>query len=160
MNRLKNYTFGAVLGALVGVLILHPFSMIFSEMIHPEMTLELNGLKNAFNPHHLPMALFFGILGTIAGTLNVFFVLSLTSVKKRVRLLEKLLPICAYCKKIRDDRGKAGDAGQWHQVEHYISKSTDTVFTHGMCPDCYDNVMKELDEEKENTPASSGTATP
>jgi len=48
----------------------------------------------------------------------------------RVRVLEGLLPICSYCKKIRDD------AGEWQGVEHYIGAHTGVDFTHGICPTC------------------------
>jgi len=48
----------------------------------------------------------------------------------RVRVLEGLLPICSYCKKIRDD------SGQWQPVEGYISGHADVDFTHGICPSC------------------------
>ena len=47
-----------------------------------------------------------------------------------VKTLSGLLPICAGCKKIRDDKG------YWHQVEMFISEHTDAIFTHGLCPDC------------------------
>jgi len=47
-----------------------------------------------------------------------------------VKTLGGLLPICASCKKIRDDEG------YWNQVENYIVKHTDVKFTHGICPDC------------------------
>jgi len=47
-----------------------------------------------------------------------------------VKSLSGLLPICASCKKIRDDQG------YWSQVESYIQKHSDATFTHGMCPDC------------------------
>jgi hypothetical protein len=48
-----------------------------------------------------------------------------------VKLLKGLLPICAWCKKIKDD------AGYWQQVEHFIhSYNSQLDFTHGMCPDC------------------------
>ena len=50
--------------------------------------------------------------------------------EERIRKLEGLIPICAGCKKIRDDRGF------WQQVEEYISNHSDAVFTHGLCPDC------------------------
>lgn len=49
---------------------------------------------------------------------------------ERVQLLSGLLPICAACKKIRDDEGN------WHQIESYISKHSQAKFSHGMCPDC------------------------
>jgi DNA-binding response OmpR family regulator len=47
-----------------------------------------------------------------------------------VRLLGKLLPICSYCKKIRDDKN------YWQQVEGYITKHAQVQFTHGICPTC------------------------
>lgn len=47
-----------------------------------------------------------------------------------VRTLSGLLPICAWCKKIRDD------AGYWRQIEGYLSAHTDATFSHGICPDC------------------------
>jgi hypothetical protein len=54
-----------------------------------------------------------------------------------VKTLGGLLPICASCKKIRDDEG------YWSQVEQYIGKHTDAKFTHGICPDC---AKKALDD--------------
>jgi len=53
----------------------------------------------------------------------------------RVRRLHGLLPICSYCKKIRDDRN------YWRQVESYISEHSDAAFSHGICPDCYERVV-------------------
>lgn len=47
-----------------------------------------------------------------------------------VRTLQNFLPMCAYCKRIRDDEN------YWHGVEAYISKHTRTSFSHGICPDC------------------------
>lgn len=48
----------------------------------------------------------------------------------KVKLLSGLLPICAKCKKIRDDKG------YWNQIEEYISANSDALFTHSICPDC------------------------
>ena len=48
----------------------------------------------------------------------------------KIKTLSGLLPICAGCKKIRDDKG------YWNEVEGYIEKHSDASFTHGMCPDC------------------------
>ena len=58
----------------------------------------------------------------------------------RVRQLQGLLPICAYCKKIRDDQN------YWSQVESYISKHADVQFSHGICPECYEEEIRKLDE--------------
>ena len=56
----------------------------------------------------------------------------LTDVLVQVRQLQGLLPICSYCKKVRDDQN------YWQQVETYIAKRSDLRFTHGICPDCYE----------------------
>lgn len=47
-----------------------------------------------------------------------------------IKTLKGLLPICANCKKIRDDQG------YWNQLESYIEKHSDASFSHGLCPDC------------------------
>ena len=57
----------------------------------------------------------------------------------RVRQLQGLLPICSYCKKIRDDQN------YWQQVESYISRHSEAQFSHGICPDCYGKVAKKWD---------------
>jgi PAS domain S-box-containing protein len=48
----------------------------------------------------------------------------------RVKKLEGILPICSYCKKIRDDQEL------WQPVEQYIDERSDAIFSHGICPDC------------------------
>ena len=53
-----------------------------------------------------------------------------------VKQLQGLLPICCYCKKIRNDRN------YWQQVEGYISDHSEAQFSHGVCPECYERVMK------------------
>jgi PleD family two-component response regulator len=50
---------------------------------------------------------------------------------RQIRVLKELLPICMYCKRIRDD----GD--YWQQVENYIHAHTGSHFSHGICPDCF-----------------------
>ena len=52
-----------------------------------------------------------------------------------VKQLQGLLPICSYCKKIRDDQD------YWHNVDQYIAKETNVRFSHGICPTCYDEII-------------------
>lgn len=54
----------------------------------------------------------------------------------RVKQLEGIIPICSYCKKIRDDQNS------WLKLETYISKHSDAKFSHGACPDCVEEQMK------------------
>lgn len=55
--------------------------------------------------------------------------------------LRGLLPICAACKKVRDDNG------YWQQVEAYIEKHSTAEFSHGLCPECEDKLYPDLTEE-------------
>ncbi|MCA9419160.1 MAG: sensor with HAMP domain protein, partial [Candidatus Omnitrophica bacterium] len=55
-----------------------------------------------------------------------------------IKTLRGIIPICASCKKIRDDEGF------WSQVEVYVSEHTDADFTHGICPECFEREMREL----------------
>lgn len=56
--------------------------------------------------------------------------------QREVRQLQGLLPICSYCKRIRDE------ADAWSQVEEYLSHRTEAQFSHGICPPCYDQHVK------------------
>ncbi len=54
----------------------------------------------------------------------------------RVKQLQGLLPMCSYCKKIRDDQN------YWQQVESYISEHSEAQFSHSICPNCYEKIVK------------------
>jgi hypothetical protein len=142
---MKNYILGSAIGFLLGFIILHPFGMFLQGAIHPIFNLRFDLIKEAFNPHHLPMAFFFGILGSLTGGIITFFQSALDRQKKRVKMLEGLLPICSYCKKIREDDEKKDGAGDWVQFESYISQRSKTQFSHGICPTCYElHVEKQM----------------
>ena len=65
----------------------------------------------------------------------------------QVSQLEAFLPICSYCKKIRDDKN------YWQQIESYINKRTGTDFSHSVCPDCYQRVIvPELEKLRAASP--------
>ena len=65
---------------------------------------------------------------------------ALTNVKE----LRGLLPICSYCKKIRND------GNYWERLESYLSAHTHAQFSHSICPDCYDSVVKQEIENFKN----------
>jgi phosphoserine phosphatase RsbU/P len=56
----------------------------------------------------------------------------------QVKQLQGILPMCSYCRKVRDDQN------YWQKVDTYISAHTDVLFSHGICPECYDHVEREL----------------
>jgi len=67
---------------------------------------------------------------------------SLVKALSQVKALSRLLPICASCKKIRNDNG------YWEQVEQYIKEYADIDFTHGCCPDCMRKLYPEFADKK------------
>jgi len=86
----------------------------------------------------------------LADSLICFFVLVLLALltselgrhsrhlRQRVRVLEGLLPICSFCKNIRDEKN------QWIRFEEYLSAHSDAVVSHGLCPDCAKKHYGEL----------------
>ena len=56
---------------------------------------------------------------------------------REVRTLREFLPMCAYCKRIRDDEN------YWQAVDAYIAAHTNTRFSHGICPSCYERLLNE-----------------
>ncbi len=83
----------------------------------------------------IEVGLFLSFAGVI-GSLHEHLVLQRTlnrrleDVVAEVKRLSGLLPICAWCKRIRDENG------QWHQMEEYIRSHADVSITHGICPEC------------------------
>lgn len=69
-----------------------------------------------------------------------------------VKTLSGLLPICGWCKKIRDD------SGYWNSVEGYLKKSTGVDITHGICPECQAKMMAELEKVSGFLPPSVPSA--
>ena len=73
----------------------------------------------------------------------------------QVSQLEAFLPICGYCKKVRDDQN------YWQQIEGYINQRTGTDFSHSVCPDCYQKVvMPELQTVRENAARTRAKSKP
>ena len=70
-------------------------------------------------------------------------IVQLKAALANVKTLSGLLPMCAWCKRIRDDQG------YWSDVEHYVRRQTDADFTHGICPDCQSQVRRDLGLSRE-----------
>jgi uncharacterized small protein (DUF1192 family) len=67
----------------------------------------------------------------------------LEALLSKVKTLRGLIPICANCKKIRNDKG------YWSQIEAYISEHSDANFSHGICPECAKEIYADIDFDKE-----------
>lgn len=112
-----------------------------------------------YKPHSAPaytwllsaFALSLGAIGVLA-VLALYLIRLNVTVRRQardlqlaleeVKTIQGILPICGYCKKIRDDDGA------WTQIEHYIAEHSDAEFSHGICHDCYQKVRGELEDSR------------
>ncbi len=69
---------------------------------------------------------------------------------ERVKTLHGLIPICAHCKRVRDDRG------YWEQVETYIRDRSEATFSHGICPECLGHMASEMADLRNPPPEGEG----
>jgi len=89
--------------------------------------------------------------------LGSVFVFTVITVQARLladvqTTLQGILPICACCKKIRVDGGDPKDQAAWKSVENYISEKTHVGFSHGLCPECFENELKKIEGGRIGTP--------
>ena len=68
-----------------------------------------------------------------------------------VEQLSGLLPICAYCSRVRDDRD------YWEKLEHYVARHSRAQFSHGICPDCYEKTWRPELERRKRERGEGGT---
>lgn len=106
-----------------------PFAHVFSLWLHhvDPYTLYVNVIGATVRTVIMAAAAFW--IATVAA--------SQRALKQEVALLEGLLPICSYCKKIRDDQGS------WQVLEKYIQDRSDATFTHGICETCLKTQVAE-----------------
>lgn len=91
---------------------------MFSGLLQPDLE----------SPYEIALSLLSMLLGVTADTLgSLRKTAQLTS---QIKTLSGLLPICAWCRKVRDDRG------YWAQIEQFVQTHTDASFSHSICPDC------------------------
>jgi hypothetical protein len=69
---------------------------------------------------------------------NELLISELREAAENIKVLRGLLPICSYCKKIRNDQG------YWQQLEGYVSEHSEAAFSHGICPSCLKEHHSEL----------------
>lgn len=74
----------------------------------------------------------------------------LTLALAEVKQLSGMLPICAQCKKVRDDHG------YWNQIETYLSEHTEATFTHGVCPECATAFRQEMQARRDQKGGDGG----
>ncbi len=99
---------------------------------------EDKALRPIFKTLVVNLAICAGI--TVFVLILVFLIIK--AYKKKIDTLRGIVPICSYCKQVRDDKG------YWNQVEEYVSRHTDAEFSHGICPECIKKYFPDLDKIK------------
>ena len=80
-------------------------------------------------------SLFESVIIAIVGVI----IISITAkLFQKMKYLEGILPVCASCKKIRDDKGS------WHNIENYVRERSEAEFSHGICPECAEKLYPEF----------------
>jgi len=133
-------------------------NVMFAPLNLANQTVGIIGLANKdsdFNDNDAKIATGFGELAAIALQNSKSLDERIKAEEEREKVIEKLqdaldhiktlkglLPICANCKKIRDDKG------YWTQIESYISEHSDAVFSHHICPDCMERHYPDYSEDE------------
>ncbi len=107
---------------------------------------------NLFRPAGFLRALVFAAIATVVASLTSQTRAALRHAEEtgaalqkaldEIRVLRGIIPICSYCKQIRND------AGAWEEVEKYVAEHSEAAFTHGVCPDCYKKHHPEIYKEQ------------
>lgn len=96
-------------------------------------------IKGEVQPDVLVRALRYAIERMRLQVKQAKLIADLQQALEHVKTLKGLIPICAWCKKIRDD------SGYWQEIEAYLSQHSDADFTHGMCPGCVQKTYSDFD---------------
>jgi DNA-binding NtrC family response regulator len=67
--------------------------------------------------------------------------------RRKIKIYEKILPVCSVCKQIRDDTGKGHGTGDWMSLEKYVYKKFGLEFSHTYCPVCKKKALEELERD-------------
>jgi hypothetical protein len=146
----------SVFGAIFGYFVLHPLIHIMSVFHfsggHSEATNLVSEILQAFSVSMLPWGLAFMVLNAVIGLFlgkmkqadkeKSEVIAELKKALEEIKTLSGFLPICASCKKIRDDKG------YWNQIEAYISEHSAAEFSHGICPECVEKLYPDIYKNK------------
>lgn len=141
----------ASIGAILGYLVLHPVAMLGTGPATEQSHLSI--FLASISRMHLAMAAYFGAVGAACGFVHALYRQAIYEKSERIRVIEGLLPICAGCKRIRDDAETEHGKGPWMPVEAYVSERTGAQFTHSMCPECMSVWYPELNARGRPSPA-------
>lgn len=125
----SKFTLLQITAVVVFALLLGNVSAMIDAVLHPEIPY--------FDKEHLIVG---GITAIVSFTLSLLLILNLRkleSAKERIDHLEAVLPICAYCKRIRKHDTDPRKTDSWQPLESYFVEHTSTHLSHGICPECF-----------------------
>ena len=124
----------------LAILFISNLNAVIDLVLHPEIPY--------FDLEHL-------IVGGATGLISLFLFGLLFRHMRRleialntIRSMEKILPICSNCRRIRKAGADPKQVDSWVPIETYITQKTSTTFSHGICPDCISKIYPEYDDRK------------
>ncbi|MFH1215273.1 MAG: response regulator [Pseudomonadota bacterium] len=76
--------------------------------------------------------------------------LELQDMARKIKIYEKILPVCEECRKVCSDLTGTGKKKEWMPLDQFISKKTGLGISHGYCPECFMEAMKEIEQARKN----------
>lgn len=161
-TRVKIISQYSLAGAAIGYFIFHPLVMVLSYLMSARggalnipagtdvITVVMQSFTFAMLPWSISFAVFNGIIGLYYGTIKAEkrareeLIENLQKALAEVKTLSGMLPICAWCKKVRDDEG------YWQKIEAYFKSHSDLDFTHGICNECAQKVYPDLYHDQQD----------
>ncbi len=110
------------------IVILSNLNAVTDYFLHPEIPY--------FDEEHLIVGGVTLLVSSILFGMIVMYARHLEQALGKIRMLESILPICSYCKKIRIVGSNGENNESWQSIECYITEHTNAVFSHSICPDC------------------------
>ena len=146
----------SVIGAFFGYFVFHPLIHLISVFHYPGensgSVILVSEILKAFSGSMLPWSFSFITLNTLIGLFwgkikqaddeKSKVIAELQKALDNVKTLSGLLPICASCKKIRDDKG------YWNQIEAYIREHSEAQLSHSICPECLEKLYPDIYKDK------------
>lgn len=111
------------------VLLMTNLNAIVDHYLHPEIPY--------FDEEHLFVGGATGLASALLFGLVLVYMYYLNKAMSKIQVLEKVLPICSHCKKIRHPELDPAKSESWETLETYIAQKTSSKFSHGICPDCF-----------------------
>ncbi len=120
---------------------IEPETMVIIITGHGELDTAIKALRSGASDYLLKPCKNEEIFFRVAGCFEKF------EMKMQIKAFEKFMPLCSFCKKIRDDTNREHGTGDWLFLDEYLERHTDYAPTHGVCPDCYKKTIDNLNEE-------------